>query len=537
MPAFTNSFRRFSIDFKAKLPSGKKSVDERNALLPSDVRLDDDDDDDDADQVAMILRQARLQPAKPIRPLNDKRKDRNRGEQKQESSLFRESETLTLRPSAARETSSQNVGRRESDMFAPLSSHGAEPEHDVDTAITNAEPHDPESLHVSQTKEAPDGNNVKRTSQLEQLIALLPSELWMMIAEYLDPSAAASFGFANREMSHRIGPPLFRTLNLPENKAEKLSFLHHMQADLPSHVLCHQCAIFHVRLKAGSESLRESYQDRPLTRCERQSYIPAVRLSFDRALPFHLAKLAMHSARYGPSHGIPLKNLHRSWTPFMCEWASTTEWTHKTRFTIDKSQLLMKVTSTHFVGASLSKSEQRLALTCRYDYSANYTTCPHEAHGNMLFNVCKCALSHVPSNGAPIVPTQCATCLPLHRCVACPSEYLVEVKLKEHKDSNGPTPFRHAIVVTRWTNLGDCENPGSREWRHCSALQDLFDEDEVEVYRTEEVRTVRSRFEAATGGRPSQVSARILRRNAGWRVERELMKDDGRRIELFLRGY
>ena len=395
-------------------------------------------------------------------------------------------------------------------------------------------PHQTSKVHACETSTTAPGPG----TELEVLVSRLPAELWVNVARYLTPLAAASFALANGQTARLVGGEFWSTLNRPENKQQKISFLEHMDDRVALHVLCYECTIFHHRMDPGNECLRESYRRKPIVKCMRQVFIPSVRLSLDRSLPFVLAQLVMRGHRHGPAYGVPVKALNRTWQPVLSDCTTSTEWTHRTHFLIDKGQLLMKVTSMHFVPSQLSKSGQVLALTCRKDYTANYSTCAHEAHGLNLFSICKCALKHIQPGAAARMPSQCATCRPLKRCIACPTEYLVEVKLKEDK-SGGIPQFRPAIIVSRWTNLGDCMSPASKEWKACSSLQDLTDDDDFELYCTDDVKTVRSRYEAASGARPSEVRARPLRRfssHADHR-ERELMRDDGRRIALFMRGY
>ena len=56
----------------------------------------------------------------------------------------------------------------------------------------------------------------------------------------------------------------------------------------------------------------------------------------------------------------------------------------------------------------------------------------------------------------------------MRRCPMCPTEYLIEIKMAE--DRSDPDPrrrFKQALVVTRWSDLGDGSGPWpemSKEW-------------------------------------------------------------------------
>ncbi|KAI7296936.1 hypothetical protein KC352_g8 [Hortaea werneckii] len=58
----------------------------------------------------------------------------------------------------------------------------------------------------------------------------------------------------------------------------------------------------------------------------------------------------------------------------------------------------------------------------------------------------------------------CDWCRPARRCPECSTEYLVEIQMIE--DAKDPArPFKHSIVVTRWSDLGDGSSPHtSAEW-------------------------------------------------------------------------
>lgn len=53
----------------------------------------------------------------------------------------------------------------------------------------------------------------------------------------------------------------------------------------------------------------------------------------------------------------------------------------------------------------------------------------------------------------------------MRRCPECPTEYLVELKLEEDRaDPNPLQRFKQAIVVTRWSDIGDGSSPFEGEW-------------------------------------------------------------------------
>ncbi|KAF7586590.1 hypothetical protein BBP40_008635 [Aspergillus hancockii] len=186
----------------------------------------------------------------------------------------------------------------------------------------------------------------------------------------------------------------------------------------------------------------------------------------------------MRAARYGPKYGLPPDSLSRRWR--------RDGWSHHTRYHLHQGRLLMRVVSTAFADPALTPSQQRLLLYSREDYWPYFSACAHWRDGELM-NVCKCALSHIPvpretaglqglehrakdmyhrrAHNPNALATLCGKCRPMRRCPECPSEYLVEVKITEDRSSASSKMFRHAIVVTRWCDLGDGRSPRlSREW-------------------------------------------------------------------------
>lgn len=110
---------------------------------------------------------------------------------------------------------------------------------------------------------------------------------------------------------------------------------------------------------------------------------------------------------------------------------------------------------------------------------------------------CKCALGHIPVPretgglqglehrvkdrwmGQAFDPNAltvlCGFCRPMRRCPACPTEYLIEVKLAEDKSDPRGMVFRQAIVVTRWSDLGDGTSANGIEWGAVNGTRDDYD--------------------------------------------------------------
>lgn len=328
----------------------------------------------------------------------------------------------------------------------------------------------------------------------EDDVAKLSSDLWAMVAEYLDPAEKASLAFSSKTLNARMGRETFDALNLPENKQYRLNFLVWQDKYLPHHLLCIPCASFHVRTKEGRERLRPAHVVNPLFDCPngRNSLMrpPRHRITHGRNIPFSFVQLVMRASRFNMSYGITAESLNRRW--------SRDGWNYSTRYIVDKGRLLMRVVSSAFASPNMPPTSQRMLLYNREDYWPYFSACVHWRDGELM-PVCKCALNHIPApretDGLQGVEHKvkdtlkrriydpnaitglCGFCRPMRRCPECPTEYLVEVKLTEDPDPSDPRglKFRHAIVVTRWSDLGDGKTPQSPQWAACNGEIEGYD--------------------------------------------------------------
>ncbi|KAI9724270.1 MAG: hypothetical protein M1828_003694 [Chrysothrix sp. TS-e1954] len=376
-----------------------------------------------------------------------------------------------------------------------------------------------ERLHDEQEAEHP-----VDIPELVTLMTTLPTELLLNIARYLDPFAAAHFCFSNRELSRRLGPECYPALDDPENRDAKLRFLSLMDISMPDHLLCPQCTTFHFRQHHSRALKADAIAHRPVVQCPRSLHAPTARITADRKLRFLLAHSVMRSHRLGPKFGLPVQSLRHAWTTDISAWTCAYKWSHKLRAIIDQDHLIIRVTSRATVQSNLTLCQKRLLLYSREDYSAMYSTCPHWTHGATLASICRCALCHIPPGPGARPPSQCAECRPLRRCTECATEYLVEVKLRE--DKSHPDQFRHAIVVTRWTDLGDVKDQNSEEWYAASEADPNWGEGRYSPFdSTDRVKgkdTLRKRFEMAEQvRRVHEGPALALRQKRLWASERD----------------
>ncbi|SMR42273.1 unnamed protein product [Zymoseptoria tritici ST99CH_1E4] len=314
----------------------------------------------------------------------------------------------------------------------------------------------------------------------ERRVASLPDELWKTIAFYLNPSEACQLALSSKTLYSKLGVYPFERLNLPCNKNHKIAFLHQFDSRLPNHLLCFPCRKYHLRLNPGKEVLKMDYINNPIFHCPnvKSSVLPRTRLTYARTLPYSFVQLALRSHHFSPAHGIDPDSLSRRWK------CKDSGWTHATRYTINDDRLLLRVVSQRFAppASSLSETAERHLLYDREEYVPFFSVCAHWRDGDLM-KICKCMLSHIPAPPDPyrkqlqrgfvldraaakpdFIVRGCDDCRPARRCPECPTEYMVEARLMED-EKDKENPFKHAIVVTRWTDLGDGMNPyTSPEW-------------------------------------------------------------------------
>lgn len=315
-------------------------------------------------------------------------------------------------------------------------------------------------------------------------------EIWLHVAEYLSPLDVAHLSSSCRTMFARLGRQPYKLLLDPLNRPDRLNFLLAMDHKLPRHLFCFPCAQWHLRIQPGFETLKPHNVLNPLFECPNFTNNllppPRIRISEGRTLPFAFVQLARRHWAFGSEYGIPHQSLARRWKdPY-------SPWSHQSTYHVtDKGHVLMRVKSQAYVEGGMTMAAKRMLLFSRDDYTPYFSVCSHWKNG-VLTSVPKCALDHIPVqevnmvNGikdrlAPKkavgnVPT-CQKCRPMRRCPECPTEYLFELKMVEDKTvkSNGAERFKQALVVSRWSDLGNGRSPVDKEWAAITGENEEYD--------------------------------------------------------------
>lgn len=340
-------------------------------------------------------------------------------------------------------------------------------------------------------------------------IAKLSPLIWNRIASYLNPAEAASLAISSITLYRRLGPRYLKALAAPQNFEYKVDFLIRIDRSVPHHLLCFPCGLYHRRTQEGKERLKPTHVINPLFNCpEAMNALNPQRrhrITHARTIPFSFVQLVMRAHRFGPEYGIPVEEMGRRW--------QRDNWSHISRFHVHQGRLLMRVTSQAFAAPGMTPSAQRMLLFSREDYWPYFSACAHWRDGELM-PACKCALGHIPiprdTGGLQGVEhrvkdrwagrrfdpnaltTLCGFCRPMRRCPECPSEYLIEVKLCEDKSDARGIVFKQALVVTRWTDLGDGTTPNGIEWAAINGERDDYDS-----FKHYEKRGIASIFESA----------------------------------------
>jgi len=350
----------------------------------------------------------------------------------------------------------------------------------------------------------------------ERMVASLPDEVWQRITSFLNPLDAAHLAQASQTLRARLGSEPFDALIRPENRHYRIAFLHAQDSKLPRHLLCFPCAKYHLRSRPGKESLKMDFVNNPLFDCPaaKTSVLPRIRLAHGRELPYSFVQLALRDDRHSPAHGISCAALARSWK------SASSAWSYRTQYMVHDSRLLVRVASRAFTppAATLTETVERHLLYDREEYVPFFSVCAHWRDGDLL-KICKCAMSHVPAppdgylqqlRRAPkisrsaanphFIVTMCDFCRPARRCPECPTEYLVEIQMVEDA-TDAVRPFKHAIVVTRWSDLGDGSSPYTGpEWAAIKGLDTNNDGQGYESFSHVGRRAVGGIFESRMSG-------------------------------------
>ena len=349
----------------------------------------------------------------------------------------------------------------------------------------------------------------------QSVIDRFPEKVWASVIEDLEMADLASLALCCKAFKDMVGTESWRQLAEEENREQRLKFLPKLDQELPNHLLCFDCAVYHMRTQRGRETLRLANEKNPVYVCPNMSnpnkINPRTRITAGRILPFTFVQMVMRAQRFAPQYGVTIESLSRRYKD---KEGSGSDWSHQTRFVVVKDHLLMRVTSQVFAPPGLPPSGERHLLYSRDDFVPYFSVCPHWRDGVLMPNV-KCALSHIPKplegsgvnrvanevklhfNPTNPIVTLCENCRPMRRCPECPTEYLIQVTMMEDKTDPDPRKlFKQALIMTRWSDLGDGTSPLSSEWAACTGMPGF----EFDSFKALGKRAVSGQFESEVYG-------------------------------------
>lgn len=352
----------------------------------------------------------------------------------------------------------------------------------------------------------------------KEVVGLFPAKIWKQVISSLDLVDEASLSVSARAFHGLCDPRVLRYLNDPALFRARCEFLARLNYALPDHLLCYICGRYHVRIQAGKETLRPTNVANPLFTCpyantlEPRLKLSRHRITFGRSLPFTFIQLVTRHYHFGPQYGIPHDSLSKRYK----DKEEIGTWSHQTRYAMIDDHLYMRVVSTAFAQPNLPASGMRHLLYSREDFTPFFSVCAHWRDGELMPS-CKCALGHipVPLEGGGVdrmakemqarvqkpksaIVSQCERCKALRRCPECPTEYLIEVRLQEDKAEKDLTKFfKQALIVTRWSDLGDGSAPWCPEWAAIQGdLDHLGKQDRYDSFKQLGRRAISGTFES-----------------------------------------
>lgn len=351
-----------------------------------------------------------------------------------------------------------------------------------------------------------------------QLISRFPEQIWKQIISCLTLPDEASLSLSCKSFQALCAPDILRQLNDPEKFRDRCELLYRLNYALPNHLLCYVCGLYHVRTQNGKETLRPTNRANALFVCpyanslKPEEKMSRHRITFGRHISKPFVQLVMRNHHHGSIYGIPYDSLGRRYK----DKPEIGTWSHQTRWAVIDDHLYMRVVSSAFVTPNLPPAGKRHLLYAREDFVPYFSVCAHWRDGDLMPS-CKCALDHVPVplSGSGVnrlakealvrlhgpksqIVTGCDNCKPLRRCPDCPTEYLIEIRVTEDRDEQDPTKlFKHAIVVTRWSDLGDGSSPWTPEWAAIQGdLDNLPKEERYDSFKTLGRRAISGVFES-----------------------------------------
>ena len=275
----------------------------------------------------------------------------------------------------------------------------------------------------------------------------LPTELLLMVVDYLEVSEIACLSLCNRLLRSKLedmsSDPL--TINY-ETNAQRRNFLVLLAKDYPGYFYCYSCCMLQKTvlvetprtgfIVGGLECTRDvDFQQRP-----RWS-------GFNYNFGFVHLQAAMAHHRYGHAFGIPVEELA---TTSVSKWFRTPSLQDNHAFNAEgrivNNELCLRLQDVLVFDYASSR---------RYDWDLGVNICAHLELPR--YHSAHSALWCKTRRLEELVERNCPCCDVLHQCSKCHTEFEIDIR------SMGEGMI--ALVITKWVDLGMGETPLDPMWR------------------------------------------------------------------------
>jgi len=312
------------------------------------------------------------------------------------------------------------------------------------------------------------------TFETPSLLARLPDELILYVADFLDAKDVACLSLCDRNFQTKLDCSWSLLRTSESCQQQRAGFLSQLARDHPRLFFCHACCLLHSTshvLPASYSTLRQYSMHMRCTTRPKLSDTPALAFAVHERntvyrLSFQHVQLAMDRSRRGAGHGLSLEALS----------------VKEIHVAEDNSA---KITTLLSIEALCPSNElylrvQTWTLLNPKDLAGlvdakHISLCSHVNHyvsADLMSAVIRCKLYH--SDEKP----SCPTCFLVLKCRRCAME--LQITLKEFEQGQDI-----ALVITKWLNLGQGKHVSDPKWqRHLvqpdalrSALHPLVEAD------------------------------------------------------------
>lgn len=239
-------------------------------------------------------------------------------------------------------------------------------------------------------------SNVERPCTCHATPKHLPAELWLYISGFLPLSTQASLAFSCHSLACVLGATTWRALR--SDPEERLTFLKLLDYQLPKHLLCFDCQIYHARAYRMHNRPKGGHSG------------GFISLSSEIGdLRFADVQLAMRAGRLGAAYGEPMPSLK-----------------HLARGRKPKPNYAYRLTTASVDGRLMLRFNAWRRVRCAHDLQDvdelcwNFAKCEH--HARSFRDLCHGAIDLAYHFGYSST---------LDHCYYCPTDYEITAR---HED-------------------------------------------------------------------------------------------------------